>query len=53
MVNSFGRAMIHPLLPAPSDAFEAPISMDIATLEPDPEFGDVIASIIRFVSTLH
>lgn len=49
MVNSFGRAMIHPLLPAPSDAFEDPIFMDIAALEPEPEFGDVIASIVRFV----
>lgn len=52
MVNSFGRAMIHPLLSAPSDAFEAPISMDIPTLEPEPEFGDVLASIVRLVSTL-
>ena len=49
MANSFGRAMIHPLLPAPSGAFEDPIVMDITTLEPETEFNDVIASIIRFV----
>lgn len=53
MVNSFGRAMIHPLLPTPSGAFEDPIFMDITAVEPTPEFGDVIASILRFVSTLH
>ncbi|KAJ7382933.1 hypothetical protein OS493_031708 [Desmophyllum pertusum] len=47
MANSFGRAMIHPLLPTPSGAFEDPIVMDIATLEPETEFDDVIASIKR------
>ncbi len=53
MVSNFGRAMIHPLLPVPSGAFEDPISLHIAALEPEPEFGDVIASIERFVWTLH
>ncbi|KAL9960894.1 hypothetical protein ACROYT_G034402 [Oculina patagonica] len=47
MVDSFGRAMIHPLLPAPSEAFEDPIFMDIAALEPASGFGDVLASILR------
>ena len=52
MANSFGRAMIHPLLPAPSDAFEDPIFVDIASLEPAPQFGEIVKSIMRFASVL-
>lgn len=47
MVDSSGRTMMHPLLPAPSDAFGDPIFMDITALEPEPEFTSVFLSIKR------
>ncbi|PFX25481.1 VWFA and cache domain-containing protein 1 [Stylophora pistillata] len=47
MANSFGRAMLHPLLPAPLGAFEDPIFIDIADLEPEPQFRDIVKSIMR------
>ena len=47
MVDSSGRTMMHPLLPAPSDAFGDPIFMDITALEPEPEFTSVLLSIKR------
>ena len=45
MVDSTGRTMMHPLLPAPSSAYGDPIFMDITTLEPEPEFSSVFESI--------
>ena len=45
MADSSGRTMMHPLLPAPSNAFSDPIFMDITALEPDPEFYSVFESI--------
>ena len=45
MADSSGRTMMHPLLPAPSEAYEDPIYMDLTTLEPDPEFYSVFQSI--------
>ena len=47
MADSSGRTMMHPLLPAPSDAYEDPIFMDITALEPEPEFYSVFESIKR------
>ncbi|KAL9960914.1 hypothetical protein ACROYT_G034422 [Oculina patagonica] len=45
MADSSGRTMMHPLLPAPSDAYGDPIFMDITALEPEPEFDSVFESI--------
>ncbi|KAJ7392146.1 hypothetical protein OS493_013518 [Desmophyllum pertusum] len=45
MADSSGRTMMHPLLPAPSHAYGDPIFMDIAALEPEPEFNSVFQSI--------
>ncbi|XP_078384872.1 VWFA and cache domain-containing protein 1-like [Oculina patagonica] len=45
MADSSGRTMVHPLLPAPSDAYGDPIFMDITALEPEPEFYSVFQSI--------
>ena len=45
MADSSGRTMMHPLLPAPSDAFVDPIFMDITALEPEPGFDTVFQSI--------
>ncbi|KAL9960925.1 hypothetical protein ACROYT_G034433 [Oculina patagonica] len=45
MADSSGRTMMHPLLPAPSDAYGDPIFMDITALEPEPEFYSVFESI--------
>ncbi|PFX13248.1 VWFA and cache domain-containing protein 1 [Stylophora pistillata] len=36
---------MHPLLPAPSDAFDDPIFMDITAFKPEPEFTSVFLSI--------
>ena len=47
MADSSGRTMMHPLLPAPSNAFGDPIFMDITSLEPEPEFYSVFESIKR------
>jgi len=45
MADSSGRAMMHPLLPAPSHGFVDPIFMDITALEPEPGFDAVFQSI--------
>ena len=45
MADSSGRTMMHPLLPAPSNAFVDPIFMDITALEPEPGFNMVFQSI--------
>ena len=45
MADSSGRTMMHPLLPAPSNAYGDPIFMDITALEPEPEFYSVFESI--------
>ncbi|XP_078384871.1 VWFA and cache domain-containing protein 1-like [Oculina patagonica] len=47
MADSSGRTMMHPLLPAPSDAYGDPIFMDITALEPGTEFYSVFESIKR------
>ena len=49
MISNSGRTLIHPLLPAPTDAYGDPIFMDIRTLEPETEFDEVFNSIKRFV----
>ena len=45
MTDSSGRTMMHPLLPAPSDAYGDPIFMDITALEPETDFYSVFDSI--------
>lgn len=45
MTNRLGRTVVHPLLPAPSGAYEDPVYLDIRALEPEPEFNDVFNSI--------
>lgn len=45
MADSSGRTMMHPLLPAPSNAFVDPIFMDITALESEPGFDTVFQSI--------
>ena len=47
MADSSRRTMMHPLLPAPSNAYSDPIFMNITALEPDPEFYSVFESIKR------
>lgn len=42
IADSSGRTMMHPLLPAPSNADDKPIFMDIRDLEPDPTFNSVV-----------
>ncbi|KAL9960905.1 hypothetical protein ACROYT_G034413 [Oculina patagonica] len=42
MAESSGRTMMHPLLPAPSNAGDNPIFMDIRDLEPHPTFNSVV-----------
>ena len=41
MISGSGRTLIHPLLPAPTDAYGDPIFMDIRTLESDSEFNEI------------
>ena len=45
MADSSGRTMMHPLLPAPSDAYGDPVFMDITALEPEPGFNEIFNSI--------
>ncbi|XP_068714497.1 VWFA and cache domain-containing protein 1-like [Montipora foliosa] len=45
MTNRLGRTVVHPLLPAPSGAYEDPVYLDIRALEPEPEFNDVFNAI--------
>ena len=48
MIAKTGRTLIHPLLPAPSGAYDAPFFIDIRTLESDPTFLEVFASLTRY-----
>ena len=45
MADSSGRTMMHPLLPAPSDAYGDPVFMYITALEQEPEFKEIFNSI--------
>ena len=47
MADSSGRTMMHPLLPAPSNAFVDTIFMDIRDLEAERGFDVVFQSIKR------
>ena len=50
MADNSGRAMMHPLLPAPSNTDDDPIFMDIRDLEPAPSFtSEVFESMKRCV----
>ena len=49
MISNSGRTLIHPLLPAPTDAYGDPVFLDIRTLEPEAEFEDVFFSIKKYV----
>ena len=49
MLSNSGRTLIHPLLPASTDAYGDPIFMDITTLEPETEFKEVFDSIKKYV----
>ena len=44
MTSRSGRAIVHPLLPAPTSAYGDPVYLDIRALEPEPEFNEVFAS---------
>ena len=44
MTSKSGRTIVHPLLPAPTDAYGDPVYLDIRTLEPEAEFNDVFTS---------
>ena len=43
---------MHPLLPAPSDAYGDPVFMDITALEQEPEFNEILNSIKDGISVL-
>lgn len=50
MITTSGRTLIHPLLPAPADAYGDPIYMDIRNLEqPESEFKAIFDSMARYV----
>ena len=50
MITTSGRTLIHPLLPAPADAYGYPIYMDIRNLEgPESEFKAIFDSMARCV----
>ena len=49
MIDKTGRTLIHPLLPTPSGAYDAPFFIDIRTLESDSKFLEVFASMTRYV----
>ena len=51
MVTKSGRTLIHPLLPAPADAYGDPIYMDIRILEqPESEFKSIFDSMSEYVN---
>ena len=53
MISRSGRTLIHPLLPAPADAYGDPIYMDIRNLEqPESKFKEVFESMAKYVSFL-
>ncbi|KAL9960898.1 hypothetical protein ACROYT_G034406 [Oculina patagonica] len=47
MVSNSGRTLIHPLLPAPTDAYGDPIFLDIRSLEEETAFNEVFDSITK------
>ena len=48
MISRSGRTLIHPLLPAPADAYGDPIYMDIRNLErPESKFKDIFESMAK------
>ncbi|EDO48211.1 predicted protein [Nematostella vectensis] len=47
VADSSGRTMMHPLLPKPSDPYQAPFFLDIRDLEPEGNFSDIIFSGIK------
>lgn len=50
MITKSGRTLIHPLLPAPADAYGHPIYMDIRNLErPEADFKEVFESMTKYV----
>ena len=50
MITKSGRTLIHPLLPAPADAYGDPIYMDIRNLErPEADFKEVFESMTKYV----
>ena len=51
MIAKTGRTLIHPLLPAPSEAYDDPFFIDIRTLETDSKFLEVFASMTRYAFT--
>ena len=49
MTSKSGRTIVHPLLPAPTDAYGDPVYLDIRALEPEAEFNDVFTSMTKYV----
>ena len=52
MTSKSGRTIVHPLLPAPTDAYGDPVYLDIRALEPEAEFNDVFTSMTKYVGVL-
>ena len=52
MTSKSGRTIVHPLLPAPTDAYGDPVYLDIRTLEPEADFNDVFTSMTKYVGLL-
>jgi len=52
MTSKSGRTIVHPLLPAPTDAYGDPVYLDIRALEPEAEFNDVFTSMTKYVGEL-
>ncbi len=49
MISNSGRTLIHPLLPAPTDAYGDPVFLDIRTLEAEVAFEEVFDAITKYV----
>ena len=47
LINSEGRAIVHPLLPKPSALNDEPFFVDISTLEAEEDAQEVIESMKR------
>ena len=52
MTSTSGRTIVHPLLPAPTDAYGDPVYLDIRALEPEAEFSDIFTSMTKYVGAL-
>ena len=52
MTSKSGRTIVHPLLPAPTDAYGDPVYLDIRTLQPEADFNDVFTSVTKYVGVL-